>query len=120
MGQVEGQETPGIRTIQCELAGTVWQWFLFVSTGDPSPNKSEFCLICPFKDPFDGAEPPIGPQPRIIGGAAVDPNEDRYPYFSLLWGGQGKKCGGVLITPSIVVTAAHVSRNAELVLLLQH
>jgi hypothetical protein len=48
-----------------------------------------------------------GPEARIIGGSAVDPFQDRYPYFALMWG--LGICGGVLISPSIVLSAAHVS-----------
>jgi hypothetical protein len=45
-----------------------------------------------------------GPQTRIIGGEDVD--EARYPYFAMMWG--GSVCGGVLIAPDLVVSAAHV------------
>jgi len=50
-------------------------------------------------------------QPRIVGGTSVNPAENRYPYFALMWG-QGV-CGGVLIAPSIVLTAAHVRRKKK-------
>ena len=46
-----------------------------------------------------------GPQPRIIGGEAVD--DPRYPYFAMMWG--SSLCGGALIAPDLVVSAAHVS-----------
>jgi hypothetical protein len=46
-----------------------------------------------------------GPQPRIIGGEDVD--EPRYPYFAMMWG--RSLCGGALIAPDLVVSAAHVS-----------
>jgi hypothetical protein len=44
-------------------------------------------------------------KPRIIGGDIVNASEYRYPYFTSL----EDYCGGALITPSIVVSAAHVS-----------
>jgi V8-like Glu-specific endopeptidase len=52
---------------------------------------------------------PTGIQTRIIGGTAVDPSRNRYPYYVLVWG--RSLCGGVLIAPSIVLTAAHVSQK---------
>ena len=44
-------------------------------------------------------------QARIIGGDYVNLSDFRYPYFTSL----EDYCGGALITPSIVVSAAHVS-----------
>ena len=44
-----------------------------------------------------------GKESRIIGGHVV--NSLRYPYFSLMWG--SGVCGGVLIAPDIVLSAAH-------------
>jgi secreted trypsin-like serine protease len=46
-------------------------------------------------------------QTRIIGGSEVNPSDNRYPYFVSMRG--TGICGGVLITPSIALTAAHVS-----------
>lgn len=48
-------------------------------------------------------QPPI--QTRIVNGQDVaDPN--RYPYFTMISGRKGL-CGGALIAPDIVITAAH-------------
>lgn len=44
---------------------------------------------------------------RIIGGSEVNPSDNRYPYFVSMRG--TGVCGAVLITPSIAITAAHVS-----------
>ena len=49
-------------------------------------------------------------QPKIIGGADVDP--DRYPYFALM-NGKGGLCGGVLISKRFVLTAAHCVGSAD-------
>ena len=46
-------------------------------------------------------------QTRIIGGSEVNPSDNRYPYFVSMRG--VGICGGVLITPSIAISAAHVS-----------
>jgi hypothetical protein len=46
--------------------------------------------------------------PKIIGGSFVNLTDDRYPYFASLDLGA---CGGALISPSFVVTAAHVSQK---------
>ncbi|XP_005191785.2 serine protease SP24D-like [Musca domestica] len=49
--------------------------------------------------------PPVYPQPRILGGANA--NERQFPYqISLHWGG-AHVCGGSIISPSYIVTAAH-------------
>ena len=45
------------------------------------------------------------PETRIIGGQNAD--NGRYPYFALMWG--TSLCGGALVAPDLVVTAAHVS-----------
>lgn len=47
--------------------------------------------------------------PRIIGGDDAD--ESRYPYFVFLK--RGNLCGGILIGPNLVLTAAHVSARRE-------
>lgn len=47
------------------------------------------------------------PETRIIGGVNVD-DPDRYPYFTKLSGNDGL-CGGALIAPDIVISAAFVS-----------
>ena len=47
-----------------------------------------------------------GPQTRIIGG--TDAPRGRYPYFvSLLTAFRGRTCGGTLVAPDVVLTAAH-------------
>lgn len=55
------------------------------------------------------------PQTRIIGGSNA--REDRYPYFVSLVDNSGKHtCGGSLVAPDVVVTAAHcqgATRRAE-------
>lgn len=48
-------------------------------------------------------------QSRIIGGHSISQNEmyERYPYtVSLQWDGQ-HRCGGTLIAPDLILTAAH-------------
>lgn len=46
------------------------------------------------------------PQPRIVGG--TDTTEERYPYFVSLLNVRGEHtCGGTLIAPDIVMSAAH-------------
>ena len=53
---------------------------------------------------FDG----IGPQPRIIGGRNA--LEGRYPYFVSLLNQVGQhSCGGILVAPDVVMSAAHCS-----------
>jgi len=42
---------------------------------------------------------------RIVGGNEASPGN--YPYFTLIHIGDGKFCGGALIAPDIVLTAAH-------------
>lgn len=49
-------------------------------------------------------------RPRIINGE--DAAEGRYPYFVRLLSG-GSLCGGVLIGPNLVLTAAHVSETKK-------
>lgn len=49
----------------------------------------------------NGAKPP---EPRIIGGKEAD--DGRYPYFTLMR--ESSLCGGALIAPDLVVSAAHV------------
>ena len=43
---------------------------------------------------------------RVIGGTNVQ-DQDRYPYFSLMW--DNEMCGGSLIGNDLIITAAHVS-----------
>lgn len=53
-----------------------------------------------------------GPQPKIVGGSEAEPDE--HPYVVYLADRRGKQfCGGTLITPDKVVTAAHcVARSS--------
>jgi hypothetical protein len=46
---------------------------------------------------------------RVIGGA--DAVDGRYPYFVQIW--QRSLCGGVLIGPNLVLTAAHCQNAAD-------
>jgi len=49
-------------------------------------------------------------QPRIIGG--YDAPQGRYPYtVSLINTDESLRCGGILVAPDIVLTAAHCSGN---------
>ena len=45
-------------------------------------------------------------EPRIVGGYGLS-DRSRFPYFAQIWGAE--LCGGALIAPDIVVSAAHVS-----------
>ncbi|KAG7353653.1 peptidase S8 family protein [Nitzschia inconspicua] len=48
------------------------------------------------------------PRPRIVGGTTAQ--EGRYPYFVSLLNQHGQRaCGGVLVAPDVVMTAAHCS-----------
>lgn len=48
----------------------------------------------------------LGPQPRIIGG--TDAQKGRYPYFASLLDVNGRHtCGGSLVAPDVILTAAH-------------
>jgi secreted trypsin-like serine protease len=51
------------------------------------------------------------PKPRIVGGEPVPLPRDSYPYFALVYAndqtGQSWRCGGTLIAPDWVLTAAH-------------
>ena len=47
-----------------------------------------------------------GVDPRIIGGEIVDP-VDRYPFAASLVTGGFHGCGGSLIAPNVVLSAAH-------------
>jgi trypsin len=50
----------------------------------------------------------FGPQPRIVGGSTSP--EGRYPYFVSLLNQYGEhNCGGILVAPDVVMTAAHCS-----------
>jgi V8-like Glu-specific endopeptidase len=42
---------------------------------------------------------------RVVGGQIAVAN--RYPYYAYLKGEKGISCGGTLIAPDIVLTAAH-------------
>jgi hypothetical protein len=42
---------------------------------------------------------------RVVGGQIAVAN--RYPYYACLKGEKGISCGGTLIAPDIVLTAAH-------------
>lgn len=48
------------------------------------------------------------PSPRIIGGTDVK-ESSRYPYFTTV-AGYGSFCGGALVAPDIVLSAAHVRK----------
>jgi secreted trypsin-like serine protease len=60
-------------------------------------------------------------QPRIIGGTPVP--EGRYPYIAALFqrdpknGAMVQVCGGSLISPSVVLTAAHCSDSIDLAII---
>lgn len=48
------------------------------------------------------------PRPRVIGGTTA--TNGRFPYFASLLNHHGQRsCGGILIAPDIVMTAAHCS-----------
>jgi V8-like Glu-specific endopeptidase len=45
---------------------------------------------------------------RIIGGTEVPLSTDRYPWFTLMLSGPNfRVCGGMLVAPEYVLTAAH-------------
>ena len=46
-------------------------------------------------------------QQRIIGGTEVPSSNDRYPWFVSMVSGGYHLCGGSLVTPEYVLTAAH-------------
>lgn len=60
----------------------------------------------PLSGSFSAAN--LQPQPRIVGGTTTQ--EGRYPYFVSLLNQNGQRgCGGVLVAPDVVMTAAHCS-----------
>eukprot|EP00536_Pseudo-nitzschia_multiseries_P013321 jgi/Psemu1/211261/e_gw1.560.29.1 len=58
------------------------------------------------------------PSPRIVNGVEV--TTMRYPYVAILNQGHVLKCGGVLIAPDIILTAAHCSESVNEVQLGRH
>ncbi|KAG7354506.1 trypsin-like serine protease [Nitzschia inconspicua] len=53
-----------------------------------------------------GQETSIRPEPKVIGGNDADHGEYEY-YVQLFYGKTGLLCGGSLIAPNVVLTAAH-------------
>lgn len=68
---------------------------------------SGFCKVVSFLNFFSATLQEGLPEPRIIGGSNVE--DSRHPYFVYMW--DGGLCGGALIAPDIVITAAHVGSH---------
>jgi secreted trypsin-like serine protease len=47
----------------------------------------------------------VRPRPRIVNGQEASPHQ--FPFMISLWRGNGHTCGGTLIAPEWVLTAAH-------------
>ncbi|MBB5955606.1 secreted trypsin-like serine protease [Saccharothrix tamanrassetensis] len=57
--------------------------------------------------------PSAGADPKVVGGSEVEDAAD-YPFVVALVTPEGKQfCGGALVAPTRVVTAAHCTANAE-------
>jgi secreted trypsin-like serine protease len=53
------------------------------------------------------------PQPRIVNGTSTLPNQ--YPFMAALFKDDEFRCGGILIAPDIVLTAAHCAEFVNVV-----
>jgi hypothetical protein len=75
----------------------------------PGAGRTKYSTGC---DKNDGRTCFQGPQPRIVGGSSTD--EGRYPYFVSLLNQYGiHSCGGTLVAPDVVMSAAHCADSVK-------
>lgn len=101
----DATETPALRGLLSEnllvRAGSHFQ-----NLCQPSTIANQH-FYCPSLLALQSGSPPA--TTRVINGDDV--SDDRFPYFSMMWG--HALCGGALIGPDLVISAAHVSSECR-------
>jgi trypsin len=87
------------------------QWSVVAVDDNSTSTTTTIDVSSLFKE-SSSSQNHFGPKPRIVGGS--DGEKGRFPYFVSLLNQYGKHtCGGVLVGPDVVLSAAHCAESVK-------